>query len=416
MRPYDIVSVILLIFSLIDLAVAAPVLVREKRHARVDVEHVLHDSTPVLGKRGDEIEKMVEEFFGIWRTPTEAHASSSSAPAAPDRVSTNVAQAPAPNQESSSTANTRPLMDPWSPSSVQGAWGEPPSEGQWWYKGDDELHEPLYHTPAQSEYGSDHELTGPQAPQPQPQSTGSYFDWNYWFPPRLSSPEELGQAHEHQQPNPGSSTDSYFDLNYWFPPPLRPASLKEFGKAHENQVENVQQPNPGPSRDSDFDWNYWSNLEDPPTPRPASPNEFGQAHDHVQQPNPGPSTDSDFDWHYWLNLEDPPPSNPRPSTELTSSDPSSTTEFYSASDPGSPKKPEIPPPPPDPGLPKEPEVEVVPGPPPSPLHPGFNLDHQSPSTGPQPVVDPAALLYAMKGKAKQSRHISGTTRDVENAA
>jgi hypothetical protein len=472
MRRYDIVSGILLIIPIVDFALAAPVLVQEKRQTYIDVEHLPHEVISVLEKRGsEEIEKMVEEFFGPWGKPIEssdAYASSSSAPPGPYHGPTNVAEAP---------ANPGPLM----------------------YNGDDELHEPLYHTPAQSEYGSDHELTGPHAPPPNPPSTDSYFDLNYWFPPlpRPSSPEEFGQAHGHQvedvqQPNPG---DSYFDLNYWFPSPPRPALLKEFGQAHENQVENVQQqPKPGPSADSDFDWNYWMNLKDTPPPRPALPKESGQAHENqvenlqqpkpvpsadsdfdwnhwmnivnsedpppprpplpkesgqghedqagnLQQPHPGPPTD-DFDWNYWGNLVNPPPSNPRLSTskldsdrnlmaahqpppypppptefdsdhwhdvDSPSSDASSTTEFYSYSDPGSPKMP-----PPLPGLesPKEPESEVVPGPPPSPYH-------QPSSTDDRPVDLQATILaaiYAVKGKAKQLRRISGTTRDVENAA
>jgi len=44
-----------------------------------------------------------------------------------------------------------------------------------------------------------------------------------------------------------------------------------------------------------------------------------------------------------------------------------------------------------------------------------HLDYQSLSTDSQPV-DPQATIYAAKGKAKESRRISGTTRDVGNAA
>jgi hypothetical protein len=249
-------------------------------------------------------------------------------------------------------------------------------------------------------------------------------------------------------PNAEPSEDS-FDWEYWAsledpPPSPRPTSPKEFGQADENQAEHAQQPNSGSSTDSEFDWHYWTNLEDPPLTRPAPPKEFGQAHEnqaeHAQRPNlnPGPpkSTDSDFDWEYWMNLEDPPPSNPRlpakldsdrnsmaayqsppyplPPTEfdrdhdVNPSSPSSypsaassptRTEFYSAdtslTDP-------------------EPEGEMVPGPPPTPES-ADPSDHQSLSAQSQPV-DLQAAIYAAKGKAMQSRRISGTSRDVWNVA
>jgi hypothetical protein len=316
----------------------------------------------------------VELFFNTRVKPIE---SSSSAAPGPDHGSTNVVQAPGPNP-APSTANPGLSMEPSSPSSVQGAWGNAQPD-QWWYKGDDGLHGPLY-TPGLSEYGSDHELTGAHAPQP--------------------------------NPNPGPWANSYFDLNYWFPPPPRPASPKEFGQAHENQVEHAQQTNSEPSTDSDFDWKYWTNLEDPPPPRPSSPEELGQAHKnqvkHAQQTNPGPpSADSDFDWEYWTNLEDPPPSNPKlpikldldrnlMATHQPPPYPLSSTEFpESVTHPPSPK---------------EPDVEVVPGPPPSPglTNPELHSDRQP--------VDLLAAIYAAKGKAKQSRRIFGAARDLGNAA
>ncbi len=272
MRWYDAVSGILLVLSTIDFALAAPVPVQEKRQACVDVGHIPHDVITVLGKRGsgEDIEKLVEEFFGTWEKPIEssdAHASSSSALPVPDHGSTNVLQAPAPNQ-ASSTAYPGLLMEPSSPSSVQGEWEDALSEGQS-YKGDDEfMREPLHYSAGPSEYGSDYESAGAHTPQSNPNSgssTGSVFDWNYWTNLRDALPQ-------------------------------RPALPKEpeFGQAYDNQVEHGQQPNPGPSKDDDFDWNYWTNLEDPPPAKPASPKEpeFGLAHDNQVEhelvpPSPG---------------------------------------------------------------------------------------------------------------------------------
>ncbi|KAN0115599.1 hypothetical protein V8E52_006718 [Russula decolorans] len=59
MRRYDIVSGILLILSVIDFALAAPLLVQENHQACVDVVHIPKDVITVLGKRGDEeLEKL----------------------------------------------------------------------------------------------------------------------------------------------------------------------------------------------------------------------------------------------------------------------------------------------------------------------------------------------------------------------
>jgi hypothetical protein len=118
MRRYDIVSGILLILSIIDFALAAPVLVQEKRQACVDVVHIPKDVIPVLGKRGDEeLEKLAAEYFKPLENPIEssdAHASSSATPG-PDHGSTNVVEVPAPNP-ASLTANPDPLMEPSRPS------------------------------------------------------------------------------------------------------------------------------------------------------------------------------------------------------------------------------------------------------------------------------------------------------------
>jgi hypothetical protein len=324
MRRYDIVSGILLILSIIDFALAAPVLVQEKRQACVDVVHIPRAVITVLGKRGpgdedlDKLPNLAKEFFETWKNPVEssdAHAPSSSAPPGPDPGSTNVVSAPAPNP-APSTAN--PILSielsstPWTASSD--------SENFEWlveHEGDDELHGSL-DTPTSSGYGFDHELTGAHAPQPNP----------------------------NKRP--------------WTDP------------------------------DPDFDWNYWTYLEDPP-PRPAKLpklEESGQANEyqveHGHQPDRGPSTDSDFGWNHY----------PVP---LSVAHPPSTSA----------------------GLPTEPEHEVGTPPPPIPgsADPELPSDHQSLSTDSESQPeDLQAAIYAAKGKAKVPRSISGTTRDVGNAA
>jgi hypothetical protein len=152
-------------------------------------------------------------------------------------------------------------------------------------------------------------------------------------------------------------------------------SDNEFTKAHAPQSNPDPDPNPKLSTDSgldsstdpDLDWNNWLNSEDPPPPRPVSLNELGQAHEYYQV---GHST----------------------LTNLLGSQ-------------------------------EEPEYEVVRGPPASPspelANPDseFHLDYQSLSAADsQPVIDLQAAIYTAKGKAKESRRISGTARDVGNVA
>ena len=56
MRRHYIVSGIFLILSIIDFALAAPVLVQEKRQASVDVVHIPKDLITVLWERGEDEE------------------------------------------------------------------------------------------------------------------------------------------------------------------------------------------------------------------------------------------------------------------------------------------------------------------------------------------------------------------------
>jgi hypothetical protein len=122
MRRYDIISGVLLILSIIDFALAAPVLVQEKRRAGIDVAHIPKDVITVLGKRMDEgdLGKLVENFKALGKQieSSDAHAPTSSVPPGPDHGSTGVVQAPTPNLESS-TANPGLMMEPPSPGSSE---------------------------------------------------------------------------------------------------------------------------------------------------------------------------------------------------------------------------------------------------------------------------------------------------------
>jgi hypothetical protein len=161
----------------------------------------------------------------------------------------------------------------------------------------------------------------------------------------------------------------------------------------------VQQPgsgtsSPGTLTDEEFGWINFDDFATILHLGPASdselPKEFaGQAHEyqveHMQQPSSGPSADLDFDWNHWMNLEDPPPSRPSSSKPLI---PESLNP--GPSNPGTSI----------PSLPTEPELRP---------------DDQSLSTDSQ-LDDLQAAINAAKGKGKQLRRISGTARDVGNAA
>ena len=192
--------------SIIKFALAAPVLVQEKRRACVDVVYIPEDMITVLGKRGDEdeLEKIWEEYFdnlgheeesGNLESPATDTSSSSatSEDSDHDHGSTNVVQAPVPNPESS-TANPDLMSDFVSTN-----------------KGDYESHWPHY-TPTSSGYGSDLEfmeanVLQPNRPMPWTDldsSTDPDLDWNYWTSledspsPRPASQEGFGQAHKYQ--------------------------------------------------------------------------------------------------------------------------------------------------------------------------------------------------------------------------
>ncbi|KAF8502836.1 hypothetical protein F5888DRAFT_1121021 [Russula emetica] len=415
MRRYDIVSGILLILSIINFALAAPVLVQEKRQASVDVVRIPRGVTTVLG-----------DYFKSWGKPvesSEAHASSSSAPPTPDHGSTNVVQAPGPNP-ASSTANPGSLMEPSSPSLTT-----PEDEG----------HDAPLDSPPSPEPGSNHGLTEAHTLQPNPNptpSTDEEFDWDYWTnlkdsPPQ--TPASLGQAHGDQvahilQPNPGPSADR---MNLEGPPPSTPPSSKP--------------SKPKSSTNSGFNWKILKNLKnslptksassklsnlklgsklvnvidllgklDPlPRPSPAS----------WKPSNPKPPTKSGSKWENLLDMlgkldplhPQPDPKTPSPKYSIPSpSDPGpSNPGLWDSgsrltttldSHPNLMKSLQPPPPlrigPPKEEEPEEPENEVVPGVPTTPklTDPELNSDRQSLSAVPRPV-DLQAAIYAAKGKA-----------------
>ena len=417
------VSGILLFLSIIDFALAAPVLVQEKHQAHVDTMLIPKDSSDVmtvLGKRGLELDDLIkmgklaespeahaasssvppgpDQASSSTAPPRPDHAPSSSAPPGPDYWSANVMQAPGTNP-ALSTADSGHLMDPLSTSLAKVAWWD---DG-WSHKVDAGFHseEPMF-TPTSSYYhGSDDEL-----------AADTNFDWEHWQK----------------------------KVNEEDPPP----------QPHDN-LETVPAA-PG----SDFDWEHWQkkvNEEDPPPVQPHYNPETPPVQSHYTPETASLASGSDFDWEHWekkVNEENsqpapipapPPPPNLRLTTNLEShpnlmaahqsppyslsptdhygNSPSSPTEVYSYSYPGSVV--------PNTVLPTIPEHEMVAGPPSPDLEPlgePENELHNEPPTTPEgnpssitnsQPVDPQALTqslnsmnYDLKGKAK----VSGATRGL----
>ena len=278
------VSGILLILSIIDFALAAPLLVKESQ-ASVDavILNTPKDVVTVLGKRVNEedLAKLLGDYFKIktWERllQEETHAASSSAPLGPEHGSTSAVHAPEPNP-APSTANPNPLMEPSGPASKGKALE-------------------LMHPPASSGYQPGHGLSGAGAPEvnPNPMPSTGRVDWS-----KLLN----------------------MDMSYPPPPrPVKPVPLKVVGQANEYQDAHglVAQPlsaagpmHPGPSADplplsskptdEPSAFKTWTSMSSgDQLPKLEPPKGVGQAPE-PQQPNAGPG-----------------PSDPEPSTKLDSS-------------------------------------------------------------------------------------------------
>ena len=263
MRRYSIVSRILLILSVIDFALAAPVLV-QRRQASVDVVHIPEDAITVRGKRGNGLEEMGEEFLKTLGKPKELSAgasSSNSAPPGPDHGSTNVVEAPQSNPASSTANQDHSLM---------GANTQPSNPGS--------------QSPALEEY------TMWEPPpnlgrlnMPPPGGSASIMD--VYRPPADPWFTQTGYGSPEKMYTPASSEHGSGDEFYTIP--LEPNPANRWTPA-----EGPPPQKPASPADS-FDWNHWQSVEDPPLKKPGSP------------------TDS-FDWNHWQSVEDPPPSKPAP--------------------------------------------------------------------------------------------------------
>ncbi|KAI0283723.1 hypothetical protein BGY98DRAFT_1093809 [Russula aff. rugulosa BPL654] len=427
MRRYHIVFEMLLILSIIDFTLAAPVLVQEKRQLYVDVVQIPKDVRTLLKKRvgEDDLAKLAEEYLETGGKPIESsdtHAPSGSAPQGPDHgPTTNVAQAPLPNL-APSTSNPDSLMKPpsqsWEASMPGGTFKEPwnygySSQGGHW-------HNPLdpMSIPGSPGHGSDNKWTwnneylsqddhwhNPLDPMSIPGSPGHGSDnkWTWAKAPK---------SNPNPNPMPSTEPDPNFDWDHWRnveSPPRQTATWSNVPKSKPIWI-----PKPSADADPDFDWKYWMTMESPPRQKPAP---------RPAMPKPGPlnpslSTELDSDRNL-MAANRPQSSQSQSSTEVFTIVLLTTTDKdLPYSDAGSPNEPASP----DADWRKLPEGGMLVGPPPSPAatdDPDLQFDHQSSSTAPgvQPVVlDAQDLAYTLKGKGKVLRRVSSTARDVGNAA
>ena len=244
MRRHNIIFGIFLILSTFAFALAAPVLVQEKRNV-----HIPKDKITVLGKRGGKEEDLQELMDGLDRhfmlSPKQAessdiHALSSSAPAGPSHGSMDDVQAP--------DKNRRPSLDPNSPSFF-------PSQPE---------HPKLQSSNELGQVNED-QVAHMQRPNPSPYNTRLPTQPGpaYWV---VTAPSRyLGWQERHVQqpnsgtwPNPGTWNPGHYDPRLPTQPGYGVATAPSPGVWWLNA--HVQRPNPRP-------WNTG-----PPNPtRPTGP-------------------------------------------------------------------------------------------------------------------------------------------------
>ena len=185
MRQYDIVFGVLLILSITDLALAAPMSVQGKRQVSVDVAHIPRDVITVFEKRGDEELEKLGEYVEKWGDP---HASSSSAQLGPEHGSMNDVEPP--------TVNPNLVEESSNPLSTASST----------------------YTPSSTEYGSDDESQPNSSPRPLADSV-SVLEGNYRI----------------------NSDDSGYEEDHVHPPDSGP-SPQENNVAHGTGMDDVQPP------------------------------------------------------------------------------------------------------------------------------------------------------------------------------
>ena len=363
MRLYNIISGVLLILPIIDLALTAPVLVRENCQACADVVQIPEDVVAVLGKRGDPLDLLGGNYVEkLWGKPESSatHAPSSSAPSVSNHGPTDVVQEPAPNL-APSTVNPdhgptnvmqAPVLDTASSIANLGhgstdvvqapepALASPTTNSD---HGSTNVVQALHLAPSTAilDHGSTNIVQTPvpdsassttnldhgptdvvQATEPDLESptTNSDHGSTNVFQALHSAPSTANLNHEliePSSPSPAASpvhgigggsepagSDDHYHAQLFAPgsPEIQEVIEPEITEVHTSSDElNL---NPRPSPDSSFDWDHWQKMEDPASPGVASSKS---------------SKKSVWDW---LGLMSPLPKPLPPSTKSWKSKPS----------------------------------------------------------------------------------------------
>jgi hypothetical protein len=297
MRRYDVVSGILLILYIIDFALAAPVLVQEKRQAFVDVVHIPKDLMTVLGKRGnEELEKLLEGYFNEIGKPVEssdAHASSSSAPLGPDHGSTNVVQEPEPNPHLPLKTSKPPILDSSDVHASSSSGPNPHLPGKYLYFKTwnppmihelSEVHAPSSSSPPGSDHGS---TVVVQAPEPSPHLPEKYMYFKTWKPPMIHESSEVHVSSSSAPPG------SEHGLTNMVQAPKPKKSRRPYRKWKPPILELSSGPHPHLPENYFKTWNTPVILDSSKVPASSSSAPPGSDHgstDAVQAPAPNPAS------------------------------------------------------------------------------------------------------------------------------
>jgi hypothetical protein len=293
MRRYDIVSGILLILSIIDFALAAPVPVQEIHPAPVDMVYTPKDVMTVGKRTGDEeLLKWAEDINKLLNPvdSSDAHASSGSPTPGPEHGTTDVAPASPPNPVSS-TADPGPVVEqpPSPPLRMQKLWRPGGSLNTVWddassTKSSDASNEMFFSD--NSEHGSvDGELTGAPAlqpnmnPNPNPNSLQHLLP--YIFPSADADPT-IDWVHWTLEVNP--ELKQHVQDFGW--PEVSKSPPKEVGDA---MVSDPERPEPWKGTVTNVDWDNWADEANPLALSPLRFTTKLDGHPNLMGSNPPPS-------------------------------------------------------------------------------------------------------------------------------
>ncbi len=259
MRRCDVVSQIFIILSIINFALAAPVLVQEKCQACLDVVYNHEDATTVLGKRMDEIEEIWRVIDNYFPKPE----SSVSAPLKLDHGATNVVDGPPPNPATPTPDHgATNVVDGSPPNPAMSTESDRESMG---------VHAPSSSPVLESWFNPHDESMGAHAPRPNPGPSTEFGSNDRLVvseppSPTRGSPTGFGSDHEYEMVQPPSSgqlsrTELNMDHEYEMVPPP-PGAVSPTVSEHaprsmsaESQLKNVQtvgDAEKGKAKDSRF--------------------------------------------------------------------------------------------------------------------------------------------------------------------